>query len=293
MTDTIQLARDFMKGHRAEDAADPAADISRSDQNRGVPPPPLFKEFDRRVATVIALPQGDSAILAEPNLVTLIRNRRSRREYLEQPLTLQELSYLLWATQGVLQVEQDHSGSLRTVPSSGACHPYETYLVVNRVEGLRPGIYRYLALTHELLQCDPPADPPAGSETCGRVTGSEACGRVRDSEAFGKVSVRDKLAAACFGESFAGDAPVCFIWSCIPYRGEWKYGSKSHKAMLVDAGHICQNLYLAAGSIGCGTCAIAGYDQDKIDALLGLDGHDEYVVYLAPVGKVEGTNPFS
>ena len=271
MKDTIQLARDFMKGHRAVDAADPAADISRSDQNRGVPPPPLFKEFDRRVATVIALPQGDSAILAEPNLVTLIRNRRSRREYLEQPLTLQELSYLLWATQGVSHIEQDRTYTLRTVPSSGACHPYESYLVVNRVEGLRPGIYRYLALTHELLQCDnlpESSNPPAGSEACGRV------------------SVRDELAAACFGESFAADAPVCFIWSCIPYRGEWKYGSKSHKAMLVDAGHICQNLYLAAGSIGCGTCAIAGYDQDKIDAMLGLDGHDEYVVYLAPVGKI-------
>jgi SagB-type dehydrogenase family enzyme len=146
------------------------------------------------------------------------------------------------------------------------------------LEGLRPGTYRYLALTHELLLLPDPhagSDPPAGSEACGRVR------------------MRDVPAAACFEERFAADAPVCYVWSCIPCRGEWRYGSKSHKAMPVDAGHICQNLYLTAGSIGCGACAVAGYDQDRIDAMLGLDGVDEYVVYLAPVGKVGGTNPFS
>jgi SagB-type dehydrogenase family enzyme len=126
------------------------------------------------------------------------------------------------------------------------------------VEGLAPGIYRYLALSHELLLV-------AQRET-----------------------LRDELYAASYQEEFVADAPVCFLWSCVPYRGEWRYNTRAHKSMLLDGGHLCQNLYLAAESIGCGTCAIGGYCQQGVDRLLGLDGEDEFVVYLAPVGKVRG-----
>ncbi|GAJ24920.1 unnamed protein product, partial [marine sediment metagenome] len=87
------------------------------------------------------------------------------------------------------------------------------------------------------------------------------------------------------GQKFVGDAPLVFVWSCIPYRTEWRYHISAYKAILIDAGHICQNLYLAAEAIGCGTCAIGAYDQDAMDNLLRLDGEDEFVVYLAPVGR--------
>jgi len=80
---------------------------------------------------------------------------------------------------------------------------------------------------------------------------------------------------------------VVFIWSVVPYRGEWRYTIGAHKPLLLDAGHVCQNLYLACESIECGTCAIAAYDQGKIDAILQLDGSDEFVTYLSPVGKVD------
>jgi SagB-type dehydrogenase family enzyme len=79
---------------------------------------------------------------------------------------------------------------------------------------------------------------------------------------------------------------VAFIWSCIPYRSEWRYNVAAHKTMLLDAGHLCQNLYLACEAVGCGTCAIGAYNQEAIDEFLGLDGEEEFVVYLAPVGKV-------
>ena len=79
---------------------------------------------------------------------------------------------------------------------------------------------------------------------------------------------------------------LVFIWSCVPYRGEWRYTTKAHKVMLLDAGHVCQNLYLASESIGCGTCGIGAYDQSSVDDFLGLDGSDEFVVYLAPVGRI-------
>ena len=74
------------------------------------------------------------------------------------------------------------------------------------------------------------------------------------------------------------------LWSCIPYRGEWRYTVRAHKVMLVDVGHVGQNLYLACEAMGLGTCAIGAYDQLKTDAFLRLDGHDEFVLYLAPVG---------
>jgi SagB-type dehydrogenase family enzyme len=88
------------------------------------------------------------------------------------------------------------------------------------------------------------------------------------------------------GQSFAAKSAAIFYWTCVPYRGEWRYSISSHKVLLLDAGHICQNLYLACEAIGCGTCAIAAYDQIKTDNFLGIDGKDEYSVYVAPVGRV-------
>jgi SagB-type dehydrogenase family enzyme len=94
------------------------------------------------------------------------------------------------------------------------------------------------------------------------------------------------ITEATLGQDFVGSAPVVFIWSCVPYRGEWRYHIAAHKIMLLDAGHLCQNLYLGCEAIGCGTCAIAAYDQRLMDALVGVDGDEEFVVYLAPVGRV-------
>jgi len=76
-----------------------------------------------------------------------------------------------------------------------------------------------------------------------------------------------------------------FIWTTIPYRMEWRYSVVSHKIIALDAGHVCQNLYLACESIGCGTCAIGAYDQEKMDRFLGVDGEEEFAIYAAPVGR--------
>ncbi len=150
----------------------------------------------------------------------------------------------------------DGHATLRPAPSGGARHAFETYLLVNRVTGVDPGVYRYLPLSHELVFC------------------------------FAGKDIRDRLLEATFGQQFVVEAAVAFIWSCIPYRGEWRYDAAAHKLMLLDAGHMCQNLYLACEAIAAGTCAVGAYDQKAIDAFLHLDGQDEFVVYLAPVGKV-------
>ena len=91
---------------------------------------------------------------------------------------------------------------------------------------------------------------------------------------------------AAHGQEFPGNCAVVFIWTAIPYRTEWRYHTASHKLVLLDAGHVCQNLYLACEGISAGTCAIAAYDQEKTDALIGVDGIDEYSIYMAPVGKL-------
>ena len=83
-----------------------------------------------------------------------------------------------------------------------------------------------------------------------------------------------------------GEAPVTFIWTIIPYRGEWRYDERSHKPMLLDAGHLCHGLYLSAEALNLGTCAIAAYEQKLMDEIVEVDGVDEFVIYMSPVGKV-------
>jgi SagB-type dehydrogenase family enzyme len=170
-------------------------------------------------------------------------------------LTIDELSFLLWATQGIRK-QVGHKTTFRNVPSAGARHALETYLGVMDVIGLEKGIYRYLPLEHQLLF------------------------------EFSEIHIEEKLVEAALGQAFVGQAPVVFLWSAIPYRMEWRYGPASHKVIALDAGHICQNLYLACEAIHAGTCAVAAYHQELIDHLLHLDGKDEFVIYLAPVGKV-------
>jgi SagB-type dehydrogenase family enzyme len=203
---------------------------------------------------VIDLPAPRELGLGELSVREAIEQRRSVRQFAATPLSLEELSYLLWCTQGVKQVISNLA-TLRTVPSAGARHALETQVVVNRVEGLEPGLYRFLALEHRLL--------------------------VEDLSA----GLARRVVEACLGQSFIATAGATFIWTAVPYRMSWRYGERGYRYLLLDAGHVCQNLYLAAESIGCGACAVAAFDDAALDRLLGNDGIDRFVIYLAPVGK--------
>jgi SagB-type dehydrogenase family enzyme len=228
----------------------------RTDQAQGRPQPPLEKPYDGQTERV-ALPKASPALGGTATLYACLKRRRSRRAFGTDPLTLDELAYLLWATQGVQRVFGQHYTTFRPAPSGGGRHPFETYLLISRVNGLEPGLYRYLPLTHQLLVL------------------------LRD------ASLAPQMTALTLGQAFVGEAPVVFCWSCIPYRTEWRYHTAAAKLILLDAGHLCQNLYLAAEALGLGTCAIASYDQQGVDRLLRLDGVDEFIVYLAPVGRVK------
>ncbi|MBN1937426.1 MAG: SagB/ThcOx family dehydrogenase [Anaerolineae bacterium] len=225
-----------------------------TDQRKGISPLPPEKPYSEG-ATLIDLTASENLALGEMPLVEAIRRRRSRRQFAGEPLTLDELAFLLWATQGVSKVFAENAASLRTVPSGGARHSFETYLMVNRVAGLEPGLYRYLPLEHKL------------------------CFLRQD------IGLVDEVDQACNGQ-YVRDSAVVFIWTVIPYRTEWRYTFLAPKIIAMYAGHLCQNLYLASEAIGAGTCAIGAYDQLKMDAVLGVDGVDEFAIYAAPVGKI-------
>ncbi len=243
--------RDFIK-----DSLRKTIDFRTSDQSRGVPTPPLQEPIDESLPR-IKLPDRGSWEPAIPaaNLVQMIGKRRSRRTFSQAFLEVEELAFLLWATQG--QRNQDgRTPHFRTVPSAGARHSFETYLFIHRVEKIPPGLYRFLPLSNELVMLYPMDEHH-----------------------------RAQLSWAVLGQHFVARSAVTFVWTAVPNRMEWRYLEAAHRVILLDAGHVCQNLYLACEAIQAGTCAIAAYDQEAMDELLQVDGENQFTIYLAPVGR--------
>lgn len=232
-----------------------------SDQSRGLPPPPQ-QEPPQPDESVVSLPTVDKAygiendsLSAPATLHRLLLSRRSRRAFKIEKLALTTLSYLLWSCEGVRENRGKYS--FRTTPSGGARHPLDVYVFARRIEGLKPGLYRYLPLEHALVL-----------EREGD-----------DSEA---------LDAALMGQLRNSSCDI--LWAAVPYRSEWRYGKAADKLVALDAGHSCQNLYLACEALGLGTCAVGAYDQQGLDKYLGLDGEDMFALYAAPVGVPGGAS---
>lgn len=175
----------------------------------------------------------------------VIKGRRSVRKYKDQALPLDVLSYLLDATQGLKNGDE----RFRAAPSAGARHAIDTYIYASNIENLEVGLYRYHPKEHVLVQV------------------------------HGDKMDADTLKREWF------NAPCVFMWTAVPYRMAWRYAHCAEKCILLDAGHIAQNLYLACESIGYGTCAVGAYDQDKADDFLRVDGEEEFLIYASPLGK--------
>jgi SagB-type dehydrogenase family enzyme len=220
-----------------------------SDQQKRLPQPPLETPYEEGgELTRLPDPEKDA-----PALKAIIDSRTSIRNYSDSPISLQDLSYLLWCTQGVKEVVGTQA-TLRTIPSAGARHAIETYVLANRVQDLPAGLYRYRSLEHQLQE----------------FTLYEG--------------IADMLQEACLKQRHITGSAVTFIWAATVYRMTWRYGERGYRYLFLDAGHVCQNLYLAAESIGCGVCAIAAFDDDRMNELLHLDGREAFVLYLATCG---------
>ena len=230
----------------------------KTDQELKKPQPPLVKApmTDNRVD----LPRNFETLGLQDNLLELLKKRKSSRVYTQENMSLLQLSFLLWAAQGIKSIRGRSYATIRTAPCGGARHPFETYLLVRQVEGLLPGVYHYLPMTHQL----------------------ELLEELEDREAMTQL-----VDLSLCGQAWAAKANVVFYWSFVPYRSEWRYGIYAHRMVLADLGHVGENLYLACTALGLGTCGIGAYDQALCDKTFCLDGEEEFVVYAETVGTVK------
>jgi SagB-type dehydrogenase family enzyme len=243
----VRRARYFLK-----DLIRKEINFMKTDQSRGIPTPPIQKPLEGEIQ-LIELKKQDWSIVYNISLASAMAKRESRRAFRDIPLSLNELAFLLWATQGIKDSQYPY---FRIVPSAGARHSFETYLSIRNITGIEEGLYLYRPIEHAIAILKVEKD-------------------------YSKRAAR-----ACFNQSFIGDSAVVFIWTSIPYRTEWRYDLAAHRVIAFDIGHVCQNLYLACEAIGAGTCGIGAYDQEQVDTLIGVDGENEFTIYLAPVGKI-------
>jgi SagB-type dehydrogenase family enzyme len=182
-----------------------------------------------------------------------VKERRSRRDYREEPISQEQLAGLLWASQGITAVQQHFA--FRASPSAGALYPVETYVAVHRVEEVPPGIWHFQVPDFSLEQVAP-------------------------------GDFRRSLVLAGLNQQFLGTAAVVFIWTGLLGRSLWKYRQRAVRYLFLDAGHICGNLHLAATALGLGCCPVAAFFDEEVEALVQADPQEEVAVYLAAVGQV-------
>ena len=208
--------------------------------------PETYKHYPD--AEIVSLPQP--TIKEGVGLWSLLNRRRSVREYADTPITVETLSQLLWATQGITATRGGFG--FRTAPSAGALYPVETYLSIHRVERVEPGFYHYCPDNHQL-------------------------------ELLKKGDFRQEVARGALDQAIAANAAVVFIWSGIFQRSKWKYLERAYRYVFLDAGHIAQNLALAAEALSLGSCQIGALYDDELNELLEFDGEKESVIYMSSV----------
>jgi len=209
--------------------------------------PEQYREYPDR--PVIPLPPP--AEMAQMSVDRALRERKSVRTYAPRPLSKEMLAYLLWASTGI----QPREGVrwFRTAPSAGALYPVETYVVANDITGLPRGLYHYNIRAHALEQLQ---------------TGD----------------LSHPLSRAAMGQRMCAQAPVVLIWTAVFARTTWRYGDRGYRYVYLDAGHIAQNLALAAVSLGLGSCQVGALFDDEVNAITGVDGFRESTIYMSVVG---------
>ncbi len=216
-----------------------------------VVPAPAFKSYPKAKK----IPLNKDVIFSDMKLSDCLKKRRSVRRYENKPLTLNALSALLWSTQGVTGKTGEFL--LRTAPSAGALYPVETYLIINNADensgGLERGIYHYNVFDFVL-------------------------------EEIKTGNFSEHISDSCLGQGFLKKCPVVFVWTAVIRRCASKYTNRAMRYIMLDAGHICQNLVIACACLDLGACPVAAFFDDEANALIEVDGKEESVIYLASAG---------
>ena len=218
--------------------------------------PPLYKGYPeaQKIELVAFDPRRFASLCEAAGAMILdraLRQRKSIRDFQQQPVSKEQLSYLLWASTGIQRVENGYE--FRTAPSAGALYPIETYVIVNDVIDLEEGVYHYSIKAHQLEQLKP-------------------------------GQFRQEITAAALGQGMCQTSAVVFVWSAVFERCKWKYGQRAYRYIYLDAGHIAENLALAAVSLNLGSCEIGALYDNQVNAILGIDDTEESVLCMAAVG---------
>jgi len=207
--------------------------------------PEPFKAYPDAERVTLPDPHGWEGLSAED----AIEARRSVRDYAAEPLSVEELARLVHAAQGITEPRW----GFRAAPSAGALYPIELYAVVHDVTGLEPGIYHYAVREHAL-------------------------------ERMQAGDFRAAVTRAGLGQAFLGQAGVCLVLSAVFQRTRWRYRERTYRYVMLEAGHVVQNVYLAATAMGLGACAVGAFLDGALNEMLGLDGVAEAAVYVVSVG---------
>ncbi len=221
----------------------------KTDRALNLPRPNNFKQA--KSESVIIELKSEFPNIKQKNLTECIENRKSLRSYKDISLTFEEISYILYET---ARVKSYKPGIVfRTIPTGGATNAMETYVYLDKVNGIKPGLYHYIQDKHQLSLID------EGEK------------------------LRNKVNKSIYNQ-LRGAAMVLFL-TAVPYRSEYKYSFTAHKMIAMEAGHAFQNASLASEVIDCGGVCIAAYDQALVDDLLQVDGVEEFSTYVYPLGK--------
>ncbi|MFX1316777.1 MAG: SagB/ThcOx family dehydrogenase [Promethearchaeota archaeon] len=211
--------------------------------------PKTYKTFSN-VVQRIKLPKPD--FKDRISFWRMIKNRHSTRDFKDEPLTLMEMSLLLFGMAGLTRIFPQYA--FRTTPSAGGLYPIETYPVVNKVDKLKQGIYHYNIPEHAL-------------------------------ELLKEGDFRRDVAEGCLGQKMAYTSAINFIWTAVIERSKWKYVQRCYRYIYIDVGHIGQNFYLIAEALGLGACTIGAIYDDELNQLLDIDGKNETTIYVGVIGK--------
>ena len=181
-----------------------------------------------------------------------IAKRRSIRDYTQGPLSLEEVSQLLWAAQGIT----DPASGKRAAPSAGMTYPLEIYLAIGKegVKDLPLGVYNYIPRNHSII-------------------------KILDDD------VKYPLQEAALGQSWVGEAPVTLVIAAIYERTTDRYGDRGIRYVYTEVGHVAENVFLQAVALNLGTVPIGAFNDDDLQKVLGLP-KDVKPIYIMPVGRV-------
>ncbi len=209
--------------------------------------PEIYKEYPS--SKIVRLPSEFKEKTID--FAEVLQKRKSIRVFSDDSLSLVDLSFLLWASTGIQRIE--HGYDFRVAPSAGALYPIETYIAANNVETLKEGIYHYNIKNHLLEEIK------IGN--------------------FG-----DAISHAALDQLMCANASVVFIWTAVFRRSKWKYSQRAYRYIYLDAGHVAENLALAATSLDCGSCHVGAFFDDEINSIVGVDGAEESAICLSVVG---------